>query len=334
MNSRKVLVEKFLCRTAWHNANRVHLAGDASNRRYERLELGCARAVLMDAPDSDESVCTFIVIANLLRSLGLSAPEIIEANISDGLLLLEDYGDTTYTERISAGVEEVKLYGLAVDVLIHLHRSYKDNKTIPPYDDDLLLKEAGLCINWYMPAVLSIKPFDQVKLAYSAAWKSVFNILHDVPTSLVLRDFHADNLMLLNDRPGVAACGLLDFQDAVVGPVSYDLVSLLEDARRHVSPNIADQMLSKYLDAFPRISREKFMCSYAVLGAQRCAKILGIFTRLDRRDGKPQYLRHISRVWRWLENDLNHPALAPVKDWFDEYLPLKYRITPSPMTRE
>lgn len=149
-----------------------------------------------------------------------------------------------------------------------------------------------------------------------------------VADTLVLRDYHVDNLMLLGGRAGVAACGLLDFQDAVTGPASYDLVSLLEDARRDVPADLASRMIARYLDAFPALDRDAFRASYAVMGAQRSAKVVGIFTRLDRRDGKPVYLEHIPRVWRWLEGDLRHPALAGLRAWFDRELPVGTRVTP------
>ena len=153
-----------------------------------------------------------------------------------------------------------------------------------------------------------------------------------MPTSLVLRDYHVDNLMLMRDREGLRACGLLDFQDAVVGPVTYDIVSLLEDARRDVSPQLTDWLIGRYLDAFPKLDRDTFHASYAVMGAQRNMKIIGIFTRLDRRDHKPLYLRHVARVWRWLHGDLAHPVLAPIGDWLDRELPVAERRQPNPLT--
>ena len=334
MHNRKTLANEFLGRVKWQDGEHTPLAGDASNRRYERIRKKNERAVFMDAPPPLENVGAFVTIANLLRDLGLSAPNIFEADIDAGFLLIEDFGDTTYTERLLAGVDEGELYKLATNVLIHLHRAYQDDGAMSAYNNDLLVRETQLCLDWYMPAVLGTDTPDLDKAAFDSAWRTALKTAREVPSSIVLRDFHADNLMLLNNRNGIAACGLLDFQDAVIGPVSYDLVSLLEDARRDVPAKISRQMLSQYLSAFPTLNPDKFASSYAILGAQRCTKILGIFTRLDRRDGKPQYLKHIARVWRWLETDLRHPALAPVKKWFDYYFPQKYRITPSPVTRE
>jgi aminoglycoside/choline kinase family phosphotransferase len=175
---------------------------------------------------------------------------------------------------------------------------------------------------------------EATRTSYIEAWQEVFPAARRVPETLVLRDYHVDNLMQLPSREGVAACGLLDFQDAVVGPLAYDLVSLLQDARRDIEPALVEDMLERYLAAFSHLERTTFMAAYAVLGAQRNAKIVGIFTRLDRRDGKSRYLSHIPRVWSLLNADLRHPALAPVADWFDREVPPAERIAPPPAKEE
>jgi aminoglycoside/choline kinase family phosphotransferase len=309
------------------------LAGDASFRRYYRLYRGAERAVLMDAPPPREDVRPFVAIARLLSRLGYSAPAIRAVDSAAGLVLLEDLGDETYTRLIAGGADEEGLYRLALDLLIDLHRRFDpaaDSAGIPPYDDARLLDESALLVDWYMPAVFGEPPQEGLRQEYLALWRSLFAIARAVPDTLVLRDFHVDNLMRLTGRTGVAACGLLDFQDAVVGPASYDVVSLLEDARRDVAAALQARMLTRYCDAFPARDRAAFAASYAVLGAQRSAKIVGIFTRLSRRDGKPQYLAHIPRVWRWLEGDLAHPALAPMRAWIDRHLPPDRRVVPTP----
>jgi aminoglycoside/choline kinase family phosphotransferase len=306
------------------------LAGDASFRRYDRLRRGGETAVLMDAPPPMENVAPFVEIADLLRGLGLSAPAILAEDRAAGLLLLEDFGAATYTALLQAGEDETALYALAVDALIHLHRGFAAaaSCTVPPYDDTRLLDEACLLTDWYMPALFGAPTADDVRREYCDLWRAAFAAARAVADTLVLRDYHVDNLIRLEGRAGAAACGLLDFQDAVIGPVSYDLVSLLEDARRDVPEALREAMLARYAAAFPDLDRDALMASYAVLGAQRNAKILGIFTRLDRRDGKPHYLGHIPRVWRWLEGDLVHPALAPLRDWFDRTIPPARRIVP------
>ena len=325
-------IEAFLTTAGWAGASRALLAADASFRRYDRLTRDGARAVLMDAPPPKESVHAFLTVARRLLELGLSAPRPLQVDEAAGLLLLEDFGDRTFTRALAEGAEEAALYILATDVLIALHRAWQPAanraEDPPPYDDARLLEEAALMTEWFLPALRGTETPDPVKTSYLEAWRAILPRARGVPDTLVLRDYHVDNLMLIEGRAGIAACGLLDFQDAVVGPLSYDVVSLLEDARRDISAETVEAMLSRYLDAFADLDRAAFMDSYAVLGAQRAAKIVGIFTRLDRRDAKPQYLRHIPRVWRLLEAGLEKPVLAPVKAWFDREIPRGQRIAP------
>jgi aminoglycoside/choline kinase family phosphotransferase len=333
MGDRADHIAAFLADAGWGAAARRPLADDASFRRYERLSLDERRAVLMDAPPPEEDVNAFHRVERLLLSLGLSAPRALAVNQAEGLMLLEDLGDRTFTRALAEGDDERALYELAVDVLIHLHLA-ADAKALaaaplPDYDDGRLLQEALLLTDWYLPALSGAETPAAVRDAYIEAWRSVFPLARRVPPTLVLRDYHVDNLMVLEGRPGIAGCGLLDFQDAVIGPRSYDLVSLLEDARRDIPVGLIAAMLARYLAAFPETDPAAFQASYAILGAQRSAKIIGIFTRLCRRDGKDLYLRHIPRVWRLLEGDLTAPELAPVKAWFDEVLPPGERRVPS-----
>lgn len=330
MAERIALIEGFLAAAGWSDAARWRLAGDASFRRYDRLERGAARAVLMDAPPPQEDVRPFLAIARLLQGLGFSTPSILAEDVAAGLLLLEDFGDATYTRLLAQGAEEAPLYALAVDLLIALHRAFDPaaSSGVPPYDDERLLAEAALLVDWYLPAITGTPTEPALREEYLALWHDLLPVARAVPSSLVLRDYHVDNLMLIEGRGGLAACGLLDFQDAVIGPVTYDLVSLLEDARRDVPPELAVAMRRRYLDAFPELDRDAFAASYAVLGAQRNCKIIGIFTRLLVRDGKPIYLRHIPRVWRLVEQDLRHPVLAPMARWVDRHIPRDRRRVP------
>lgn len=331
MTDRLTLIDRFLADNGWGDGARGPLADDASFRRYERLTRGGERAVLMDAPPPQEDVRPFATIASLLQDLGFSAPAVRARDVENGLLLLEDLGDTTYTRVLADGGDEEALYTLAVDVLIELHQRFEPGiADIPDYDDARLLDEAALLTDWYLPAVAGAPISAASRTEYLDLWRAALSVARAAPSSLVLRDFHVDNLMLLDGRPGVRACGLLDFQDAVIGPVTYDLASLFEDARRDVPPDLAARLMDRYLAAFPALDRAAVEASYAVMAGQRSAKILGIFTRLDRRDGKPVYLEHFPRVWRWLEGDLAHPALADLKAWFDDTLPPPLRRTPTP----
>jgi N-acetylmuramate 1-kinase len=314
----------FLRTTDWGDVPAVSLAGDASFRRYYRIGANGSSAVLMDAPPPQEDVRPFITVAALLRGLGLSAPEVLAEDHDQGFLLLEDFGDDTYTRLLAHGADEPSLYALAVDTLVALQRAVELRHTpeLPSYDIERLLGEAALLVDWYRPLASWLRE------EYLALWRAVLpEALASAPT-VVLRDYHVDNLMLLPGRAGIKGCGLLDFQDAVTGPPSYDLVSLLEDARRDIPDSLRRAMTDRYLAAFPALDRGAFLRSAAILSAQRNCKILGIFTRLWKRDGKRQYLAHIPRVWRLLETDLRHPALIPIARWVDRHLPPETRCRP------
>ncbi len=331
MAERARVIAAFLAAAGWGGVEPQLLAADASFRRYFRLFRDSETAVLMDAPPPHEDVRAFHQVQRLLRGLGLSAPRAIAVEEAAGLMLLEDLGDLTFTRALADGASEDELYRLAVDLLVALHGSFTPlaaaDAELPSYDDARLLDESVLLVDWYLPA-LGREASPALREEYREAWREVFPLARAVPETLVLRDYHVDNLMVLEGRDGVAACGLLDFQDAVLGPLTYDLVSLLEDVRRDVSPALAAEMRERYLAGAPGLDRAAFDASYAVLGAQRNAKIVGIFTRLCRRDGKPQYLQHIPRTWRLLEGDLEHPALGPVKAWFDRVIPADARRIP------
>jgi len=328
---REARCRRFLEEAGWGDAERRVLAADASFRRYDRLTRGAEHAVLMDAPPPQENAKIFHHIAQCLLALDLSPPRPLAMDPEAGFLLLEDFGDRTFTRALAEGADEAELYRLATDTLIALHQRWgAEDAGLPPYDAERLLAEAALLVDWYLPAMTGRDTPDAQRESYLAAWREALPAMLSVPQKLVLRDYHVDNLMVLEGREGIARCGLLDFQDAVIGPISYDLVSLLEDARRDVSPAVAKEMLARYQNAMqPVLDPQAFAASYFALGAQRSAKIIGIFTRLSRRDGKHVYLRHIPRVWRLLEGDLQHPALAPVKDWFDREVPQTLRGAPS-----
>ncbi|MDP6353058.1 MAG: phosphotransferase [Alphaproteobacteria bacterium] len=328
MTERDRRIVEFLAEHGWGDDVRRPLAGDASFRRYERLEAGSRRAVLMDAPPP-EDVRPFVAIARHLIGIGMSAPRIIAEDPPAGLLLLEDFGDDIYTRVLAGGGDAHRLYGAAVDLLCALQR-HPPPRGVAPYDMAALMAEAELMTDWYLPAIEAAAPSSGDRAGYRAAWSAVLPAVAEDFSVLVLRDYHADNLIWLADRPGLARVGLLDFQDALVGAPAYDLVSLLEDARRDVAPDLAEAMIERYLDRSGTADRGAFRTAYAILGAQRNAKIIGIFTRLWKRDGKPDYLALIPRVWRLLTGDLEHPALAPVRAWFDRVIPPSLRRPPEP----
>ena len=332
MAERDGAIEKFLEAQHWGGARRAKLAGDASFRRYERITDCCRSAVLMDAPPAKEDVRPYLAVARILKGLGYSAPEIYGEDVAGGLLLIEDLGDDTFTKVLANSDEtaERALYAAAVDVLIDLHRRDPGSVTagIPDYDDEKLLAEAALLVDWYLPAITGEPISDRLRREFLDLWRSLFPTARATKSTLVLRDYHVDNLMWLPARQGLARVGLLDFQDAVRGPISYDLVSLLEDARRDIRPDLAAEMFERYVANSPALDGEAFAASYAILGAQRNCKIIGIFTRLCVRDGKPVYLGHIPRVWRLIEQDLDHPALRPLAEWLARHIPPVLRRIP------
>ena len=332
MTERLQLIEAFLNRHGWGRDHAQPLAGDASFRRYWRLTDGTRRAVLMDAPPPHEDVRPFARLARHLRGLGFSAPEVFGEDHEAGLLLLEDLGDGTFSRLLDDGAEAEPIYALATDALIALHRVPSRRSVLtglPAYGDAPLLDEAFLLTDWYMPAMLGCPTTETTRDDYAACWRDAFTVVHAQPRTLVLRDFHVDNLMRLEGRAGVAACGLLDFQDALAGPAAYDLMSLLEDARRDVDPALKAAMLARYRKALPVAADESFESAFTVLAAQRHAKVIGIFTRLSLRDGKPAYLSHIPRLWKLLEAALRHPELGAVSDWFERNLPSAHRGVPT-----
>jgi N-acetylmuramate 1-kinase len=326
----------FLAASGWGGQVPAPLAGDASFRFYYRLRRGRESVVVMDAPPPQEEVGPYVVVAAILRGLGLSAPAVLAEDNVQGFLLIEDFGDDTYTRLLQRGADEPDLYALAIDVLAALQRSAagEGDPKLPLYDDARLLGEAVLLVDWYFPAVLEEPAPADLREEYLALWRAVLPFAcGPFRPTLVLRDFHVDNLMLLPDRHGVRRCGLLDFQDAVMGPPAYDLVSLLEDARRDVPARLRGEMTERYLAAFPALDRADVERSAAVLATQRNCKILGIFTRLWKRDGKPAYLHHIPRLWRMVEHDLRHPALRDIARWLDRHLPPAARRMPDSQGR-
>jgi N-acetylmuramate 1-kinase len=331
MAVRTAEIENFLASAGWAGADHATLAEDASFRRYERVTRSGEQAVLMDAPPGKEDVLPFLRIARKLTALGFSAPGILAEDTAAGFLLLEDLGDATFTRLLNAGAAAAPLYEMAVDVLTNLHK-FSPADAVPAgtvsYSDAMLIDEAALLTDWYLPAISGEDTPEGVAASYRDMWASLVPLARSVPETLVLRDFHVDNLIRIAERDGPAACGLLDFQDAVAGPVSYDFVSLVEDARRDVDVGLRAAMRDRYLAAFPEISAVAFDTSCAILGAQRHCKVLGIFTRLRDRDGKDGYLQHVPRLWRLLERAAGHPSLALLKSWLDHNIPADRRIAP------
>src|SRR5690348_1207527 len=342
-------VRRFLDEAGYASAERARLAGDASTRSYERMTRGAETILLMNSPRRAdgppvhdgkpysaiahlaEDVAPFIAMARALRQRGLSAPKIFASDRAAGLLLIEDLGDAFIASGVPPKPIEER-YEAAVDVLLALHRQIlpqtlvvesDSTYTLPRYDMDALLIEVELLLDWHLPR-LGASVSDALRQSYVGLWRDALTPALDTPQTWVLRDFHSPNLMWLPQRQGIARVGLLDFQDAVIGSPAYDLASLTQDARVDIPELMEVALLSRYVRARrsePDFDAPNFARLYATLAAQRASKILGIFARLDRRDGKPQYLRHLPRVWSYLQRSLAHPALADLRAWYDANVP-------------
>jgi hypothetical protein len=318
----------------WEARDAAPLAGDASPRRYLRLTARDRRAVLMDAdPATGEDVRPFLAITAVLRARGLSAPEVLGADPDAGFVLLEDLGDDLFARVCAADpAAQTPLYAAATDLLARLHRdmapSAEEAARIPPYDGATLLREARLLRDWYLPGALGAPLGPDLCARFdaliAAACAPVAVACPSAPgAALVLRDYHAENLIWLPERSGAARVGLLDHQDALIGRPAYDLASVLEDARRDTSPALRAAMIARYCAAMglDAAGEAAFRAEFAILAAQRNLKILGIFARLCLRDGKPGYVALLPRVWAHLTHDLDHPALADLRAFVAAHVP-------------
>ena len=353
---RILAIRRFLEDNGFGTATRRRIQGDASTRCYERLTLKGATYIFMNAPKRPdgppvrdgkpysqiahlaEDVTPFIALALGLRARGFSAPAIFAADRAAGLLVIEDLGDDLLVAGEPAAPIEAR-YAAAVDLLAALHRERLPEALpveagvdyrLPRYDLEALLIETELLLDWYLPK-LEAKVSDAKRDLYLSLWRDALAPVIDASTTWVLRDFHSPNLLWLPEREGVTRIGLLDFQDAVLGNAAYDLASLLQDARVDVPEMTEIALLSSYTRARLKdagFDAPAFARAYSTLAAQRASKILGIFARLDQRDGKPQYLRHMPRVWTYLQRALAHPALAPLHGWYRANVPALKSLAP------
>lgn len=358
---REDAIRKFLKEAGWADSRLAPLPGDASTRRYLRVAGAGRQAMLMDQPQGAETpacppgasaeerralgynavarlagadCARFVAAAEFLRARGLSAPAILAADPRQGFVLMEDLGNDLYADVLAKGSDEAALYRVAVEALARLHREPAPatlalDTPLYAYDETALLAEIDLLTQWFLPLALGREADDAEAAEHRALWRDTLAALGGGDSVFVHRDYHAQNLIWLAARQGAARLGVIDFQDAVAGRRAYDLVSLLEDARRDVAPELAQAMTAHYLEAMARQDRpldpEAHRAEMAVLAAQRNAKIVGIFARLFRRDGKPRYLAYLPRVWSYLNRDLEHDALAPLKAWYDKTIPRERR---------
>lgn len=360
--ARMEIISAFLEAGGYHGRKRSFLQGDASARRYERLrpQAGSGKSlILMDAakaPDGPpvrnglpysqiahlaESVTAFAAIDQGLRELGLSAPKIFASDLEAGLLIIEDLGGEVYQDMVRARATDMSApYRAAVDVLVRLAEgpvpesiTLPENleHRVPQFDEGALEIEIELLFDWYWPAVHKSDAPDAVRGRFYSVWKALWPRLECHQTVWCLRDYHSPNLIWRANETGLARVGIIDFQDAVLGHPAYDLASLLFDARVDVDQETERRMLEYYVEQRQRknsdFDRVAFEEAYAILAAQRLTKILGIFMRLKERDGKPGYLQHVPRLWRYLDRTLQAPVLKDLKSWYDEAFPKSDRWT-------
>lgn len=363
--TRPQTIDRFLDQIGWGAAERHPLPGDASTRSYIRLVSPRGqRAILMNQPQAAETATCppgasdaerlsagynavarlagadtrpFAALSSYLNAFGFSAPALLGQDYPSGLLLLEDLGDAHFAELIRNGMPERPLYEAAIDTLIALHGFPAPPTLAVPgerrvhllaYDRLAMMAETDLLAEWFVRLASGERLADSAWADYRQLWSDLLVRIDIRQPVLTLRDYHAENLMWLPDRSGIARVGLLDFQDALAGAPAYDLVSLLEDARRDVAPAMAAAMLDRYEQgrkANGPFDTQQFRMEAAILAAQRNAKIIGIFARLWLRDKKPKYLGFLPRMWGYMEHDLAHPALAPMKRWFDTHVPAAWR---------
>jgi N-acetylmuramate 1-kinase len=357
-------MRSFLAREGWGAASIAALPGDASTRRYARVAMGDRRAMLMDQPQNAETPAAppdatpeqrralgynaiarlagadcgrFVAAANFLRARGLSAPDVYAADAAKGFVLIEDLGDDLFADALTRGQDEHALYGAAVDALVRLQIEpapdiLPPDKPLYVYDETAQIAEIDLVTDWFMPVALGRPAHADEVSEHRSLWRDALRPIRASSSVFVHRDFHAQNLFWLPDRKGAARVGVIDFQDAVAGSRSYDLISLIEDARRDVSPELGAAMTERFLGAMnahgANVSPHGYRAEMAVMAAQRNAKIAGIFARLYKRDGKPRYLDYLPRVWRYLNHDLAHPAMAPLRAWYDRAIPDHVRTAP------
>ena len=318
--TRATQTKTFIAQAGWQNARVTALAGDASNRRYDRLTRpDGTTAVLMNAPPAkNTNVSAFVQIATYLYALGLSAPRILHQDFDAGFLLIEDLGDTLFTRQIAKNPEtEELLYQTAVDVLTHLHKSTPPD--LSPFSSGTTVPLAALAFDWYQLGATGATDMD-AKHEFISALEPLLAQYDTDLNVLIQRDYHAENLLWLPDRIGVARVGLLDFQDAAIGHCSYDLVSILQDARRDVDPQLAADMKARFV-VQNNLDQQEFDTAYAVFGLQRNLRILGVFARLCMRDEKSHYVDLIPRVWGHVLTNLAHPILEPFAELITKPMP-------------
>ncbi len=305
-------LEGFLHQSGWGDAKRKPLAGDASSRRYSRLYRGDEVAILMEDPNPS-ALKSYLAVTNILIERGYSVPEIYERDETAGFLIIEDFGEALFARLLEKGEDERALYELAVSYLLDL-RQHPSPTTLKYFSGNYVLDQNAMFLDWYVPFLTGKSLDDNARRFFQQIWQDLMDNFEREDDVLLHRDFHAENLFFLPEREGLRRLGLIDFQDAMVGPPAYDLVSLLQDARRDVPSPLAETMIQTYIEQSEE-EESTFRRRYAILGAHRNMRILGIFTRLKEQDGKQRYEAFKPRVIAHLNGCLAHPDLMALRNW-------------------
>ncbi len=330
--TRNDMIDNFLIKAGWDGAKRSFLAGDASLRSYDRIEKDGKTAVLMDAPPPENPqnylpaqlvlVDRFVLVDTILRGLGVHSPQIYAEDIDNGLLLLEDLGDNSFTRLLDAGYDAKKLYRLATESLIKTHSGFSiPSSSEQIYDDEKMMADIRLMPQWVVKYVSKIDLSEAEMAEYENIWRDLVNQMNDIPRGYALYDYHVDNLILTPDE----TCGVIDFQDIRKTAATYDIMTLLEDERRYVPADIKEEMLNLYFSAFPELDTPRIRALSNLVALQRHIKVVGQFVRYWFKDGKDKYIRYVPFVWTLVENCLQAPECARLKEWIDKYVPVSLR---------
>ncbi|MBR6675329.1 MAG: phosphotransferase [Alphaproteobacteria bacterium] len=330
--TRQEIIDAFLTKAGWGDATRSFLAGDASLRSYDRVFKEGKTAVLMDAPPPENPhdylpaqlvlVDRFILVDTILRKLGVHSPEIYAQDIENGLLLLEDLGDNSFTRLLDSGYDARKLYKLATESLIKTHSGFaiaQEHEQV--YDDERMMADIRLLPQWVVKYVSKIELTPDEMAEYDTIWRDLISQMHEIPRGYALYDYHVDNLILTPDD----TCGVIDFQDIRKTAATYDIMTLLEDERRYVPSDIKAEMLDLYFEAFPELNTPRIRSLSNLVALQRHIKVVGQFTRYWFKDGKDKYVRYVPFVWTLIENCLKAPECERLKAWIDKYVPASLR---------
>lgn len=302
------------------------LSTDASSRKYYRMRFNDGgSAVIMDDEGCRCRTREFVELSAFLRARGVYVPEVKSKDFGNGFLLLEDLGDDTVTKLLTDD-NEMYLYRMAGRAAAKVAAVRERPQCVNELSRRRILDDLRLFTDWYFPMAAGQPLPERAAAEFFAAAGRLAELAYRVPNRLVLWDYHIDNIML---PPNAEECAIIDFQDAMWGPLTYDVMSLLAADRRPASPEVIRQVKDDFFNSLENVRREDFEDSFAFLSLFRHLRVLGRFTTLSMVNGKTRYLNYIPQMWKMLDQILEYPKLAEVKNWLDAYLPRELRRAPA-----